>query len=590
MYFKYGIETHAAGVRQRKADQPLRDTAYLWDLCTKEYMDSDITHYQNSKGLVERCVYQRCSKCGTDAMEKTGQNPHVKGVKGISILHAMDWFHIVNGIVPDYMHGVLLGVTKKMLGLMTSSSNSGESFFVKKNINKIDEMLMEMKPTDVITRLPRMLEEHFHSLKVSEFQILLLFISWTLWEGRAGREGEVKEKTGGGVRKLEVDIDTKAEELMQTGIDLFFIDGQSSHGSISELDFVLRDFKQSKVKLTSTVNELYETSRIKLLRLYIFTKKKMPEHLTPLIKPRSNHDSLRNTKEELPTPLKPDLPKQTVNVNKGNEVMPLQTALTSTFLTLPLQSISISPPMLPDLHFEDRVISSCHSSTQSIGDCSLMDFSDLIVSGPSDTINSEMLSETSVHLRIHRVNVLNELISHFKSANILNLKFKFEFVNECGSDVSGVSRDVYSSFWNIFLLKSAEGEEARVPCLASKWQNEEWKAIGRILLKGYTDCGYFPLQLAPAYAIALIFGEMSVTPEILLSSFMSYLSCSDRETVTAAINDALPEENLDDLTDILDQFGHNIPPQDQMKYTFNLIAHKEIIQKPKYALSGMAEA
>ncbi|VDI27447.1 Hypothetical predicted protein [Mytilus galloprovincialis] len=143
----------------------------------------------------------------------------------------------------------------------------------------------------------------------------------------------------------------------------------------------------------------------------------------------------------------------------------------------------------------------------------------------------------------------------------------------------------------MFLLKSAEGEEARVPCLASKWQNEEWKAIGRILLKGYTDCGYFPLQLAPAYAIALIFGEMSVTPEILLSSFMSYLSCSDRETVTAAINDALPEENLDDLTDILDQFGHNnIPPQDQMKYTFNLIAHKELIQKHKYALSGMAEA
>lgn len=46
----------------------------------------------------------------------TGKNPRVKGIKGVSILHAMIWFDIVNGIVPDYMHGVLLGVTKQVLG------------------------------------------------------------------------------------------------------------------------------------------------------------------------------------------------------------------------------------------------------------------------------------------------------------------------------------------------------------------------------------------------------------------------------------------------------------------------------------------
>ncbi|VDI13326.1 Hypothetical predicted protein [Mytilus galloprovincialis] len=108
-------------------------------------------------------LHKDVPKCGTEAMEKTGQNPHVKGVKGIFILHAMDWFHIVIGIVPDCMHGVLLVVTKKMLGLMTSSSNSGESFFVKKNINKIDEMLIDMKSTDAVTRLHRKLEEHFHN-------------------------------------------------------------------------------------------------------------------------------------------------------------------------------------------------------------------------------------------------------------------------------------------------------------------------------------------------------------------------------------------------------------------------------------------
>lgn len=74
-----------------------------------------------------------------------------------------------------------------------------------------------------------------------------------------------------------------------------------------------------------------------------------------------------------------------------------------------------------------------------------------------------------------------------------------------------------------------------MPCLDDKWQHEEWKAIGRILFKGFIDYGYFPFQLAPSFVIALIFGETAVTPEILLSSFMMFLSVTDRETVSASI-------------------------------------------------------
>lgn len=108
-------------------------------------------------------------------MQKTGQNPHVKGIKGVSTLHAMIWFDIVNGIVPDYMHGILLCVTKQVLGLMILSTNPDAAFFVEKHINSIDELLVKIKPTDAITRLPRKLEEHFHNLKASEFQHFILF-------------------------------------------------------------------------------------------------------------------------------------------------------------------------------------------------------------------------------------------------------------------------------------------------------------------------------------------------------------------------------------------------------------------------------
>jgi hypothetical protein len=99
----------------------------------------------------------------------------VKGIKGVSILLAMNWFDIVNGIVPDYMHGVLLGVAKRVIGLMILSTNSDAEFFFGKHIKSIDELLKKIKPTDAISRLPRKMEKHFHNFKPSEFRHFLPF-------------------------------------------------------------------------------------------------------------------------------------------------------------------------------------------------------------------------------------------------------------------------------------------------------------------------------------------------------------------------------------------------------------------------------
>ena len=38
-----------------------------------------------------------------------------KGIKGVSTLFGMEWFDIVTGLPPDYMHGILLGITKALL-------------------------------------------------------------------------------------------------------------------------------------------------------------------------------------------------------------------------------------------------------------------------------------------------------------------------------------------------------------------------------------------------------------------------------------------------------------------------------------------
>ncbi|CAC5384822.1 unnamed protein product [Mytilus coruscus] len=137
-------------------------------------------------------------------------------------------------------------------------------------------------------------------------------------------------------------------------------------------------------------------------------------------------------------------------------------------------------------------------------------------------------------------------------------------------------------------IRAAEGEgHARVPSLISKWQNEEWKAIGRILLKGYMDHSYFPLQFATAFVCALIHWESSLSPDMLMSSFLSYMNDTDKEIVTAALQGNLQDDEKDDFIDILDRFDHNnIPSPDEVKHEFTQIALKELIQKTNSALAA----
>ena len=50
----------------------------------------------------------------------------------------------------------------------------------------------------------------------------------------------------------------------------------------------------------------------------------------------------------------------------------------------------------------------------------------------------------------------------------------------------------------------------------------EWETIGKLLLKGYIDTGYFPVILSKAFVLYTLFGEVGV--DDLLSSLFPYLS------------------------------------------------------------------
>ena len=154
----------------------------------------------------------------------------------------------------------------------------------------------------------------------------------------------------------------------------------------------------------------------------------------------------------------------------------------------------------------------------------------------------------------------------FKDPTISDKAVQYIFVDEQGHDAQGVSRDVYSAFWEAFLLKFTDGEGFRIPVLSNELGDTEWEAVGRILLKGYRDHRYFPVSIAPGFFVALCHGENAVTPEILKTSFLSYLSISEKELIEQALSGE--EHDQDDLIELLDRFECRVIPKQE-----NLLSH-----------------
>jgi len=177
------------------------------------------------------------------------------------------------------------------------------------------------------------------------------------------------------------------------------------------------------------------------------------------------------------------------------------------------------------------------------------------------------------------------LIEHFKDINILDIDISFEVINERGEVEQGVgigvTREVYTLFWNKFSIAMTIGERERVPFVRHDHFVEEWEAVGRILVKGYISAAYFPFFLSKAFICYCLFGNQAVTDEIFLSSFKRYLSPSEEELIDGVLNkNEIPEER-EELDDFLERFNcRTLIKSENMAKVILEIAKQELIQKP----------
>ncbi|CAI5669080.1 unnamed protein product [Oreochromis niloticus] len=201
---------------------------------------------------------------------------------------------------------------------------------------------------------------------------------------------------------------------------------------------------------------------------------------------------------------------------------------------------------------------------------------------PSSSTGNSGSPESPRSVSIHRIKVVEDLLVVFKDKSIMTVTLKMDFVNERAIDDAGVSREVYTAFWEQF-LEQCEGETERVPRLRPDFCEAEWQAVGQIWVKGLLDHGVIPVRLSKAFILACLHGIDSVSIDILMTSFLNYIAPVERSAVENALQGTMGESDEEDLLDLFTRMGsHSLPPKNNMQLAIERMAHKAILQEPKY--------
>ena len=88
-----------------------------------------------------------------DANEALEGNCVVRGVKGPSVIMLLPLF-TMSFFCAEYMHGVLLGVTRQLFSLWFDSVNSGQRWYLGTRLAELDNLLEGIKPPNEISHTP----------------------------------------------------------------------------------------------------------------------------------------------------------------------------------------------------------------------------------------------------------------------------------------------------------------------------------------------------------------------------------------------------------------------------------------------------
>ena len=153
--------------------------------------------------------------------------------------------------------------------------------FAKCKVKKIDSEAFRDQKHSLLDKVKEKMNSHFTRSKAQQGNSHAkkmdrrVEIGWLDFAHSTKEYKQIYQKKGGGIKHETFSIDTPLSAILKQAKEWFFPDGQNRQGKISEFDIFITDSSQSEIDGHTTVGEMYEQSKVKMLRLYIASKKKI---------------------------------------------------------------------------------------------------------------------------------------------------------------------------------------------------------------------------------------------------------------------------------------------------------------------------
>ncbi|PIK44826.1 hypothetical protein BSL78_18305 [Apostichopus japonicus] len=384
-------------------------------------------------------------------------------------------------------------------------------------------------------------------------------IGWLHYTDRKWKS--VRAKDGGGTRRLCVKKNSSVEDLLPIAQDLFFPGGVSVMGPISDFSLHIRDFQQEVLEDGLSVGTMYQETKLPVLRFYLATKSKVKENKTDMNKVAITDDS-NHLQEDL-----------------ESEEFPFPDPFLYCESEVEVQSI---PPVASQVEVVTDVAIIGENSPSSSGIISFG--SNHHASGDYVDLDDTIPYEESKAIRLHRGSILTEMVDNFMDESIMTKFLDLKIINNNGEEEkavgTGVIKDALTEFWEEFYSGYTTGVNSKIPYLRHDMSDSKWRAVGRILVKGWYSCRYFPVLLSTSFLEQVIFDEVLSD---ITQNFFEYIPDIERETLLKAMHDFPTGSEYDELLDTLSNYNcRRSPNASNFLEILKEIAHKELLQESRF--------
>ncbi|KAL0152659.1 hypothetical protein M9458_052382 [Cirrhinus mrigala] len=368
---------------------------------------------------------------------------------------------------------------------------------------------------------------------------------------------QVRPAKGCGTRHVSIDVNSAMKDVQQIAEGFFFPNGKSKHLDLKGLRCEIRDFSHRMIESECTVGDLYEASKVKILRLYLFTKCINTQKTTEnsVTNPEADVMLNENAQDDSQASSSTSINKsQTIDLTFSED-----SEETSFMLHDPLyimaQEISVMQTDNQmevenrENRFQEQMITLSQESAFNCKKCEHI------------AIPIEDVPKSTILVR--RGQVLCDLMQAFNDLAIMDKEISIRMKLPNGQIErgigSGVFRDCLTEFWDEFYSRCALGADVKVPFLRHEFRSDEWQAIARVLVKGWEADKYFPVRLSLPFL------------EEALYEAMANFSSADHES----------------LLDVLDSNDcHQRPTEENLPHLLEQLGHKALIQTPMFVIES----